>query len=212
MRPDSTKVYDLVKHFREALPDAVTLPQLFKQNGYHVQGMGKIFHPSVQDPPSWSVPWETAQAPIYGLEENRKIRQRKSAAAKAAGKTGKAANRASLGPAYESADVPDETFVDGKIATKAVRTLGELKEGGEPFFLAVGFARPHLPFVAPKKYWDLYDPTTIALAPNPFRPEGAPDYALLDSGELRGYHGMPKKGPIPDEAARTLKHGYYAAV
>lgn len=212
MRPDSTRVYDLVTHFRDALPDAVTLPQFFKQNGYFARGIGKLFHPGFDDPRSWSVPWETAQAPQYGLAENRKLRQQGAAKAKAAGKTGVALNRAAKGPAYEAADVPDDTFVDGKVAAKAVAALRDAKGRGGPFFLGVGFARPHLPFVAPRKYWDLYDPATIELASNPKRPEGAPEYSLLDSGELRGYVGMPKDGPIPDDAARTLKHGYYAAI
>ena len=208
MRPDSTRVYDLVTHFRDALPDAVTMPQFFKENGYFVRGLGKIYHPGFDDPRSWSVPWESAQAPLYGLEENRKIRQDRAQAAKAEGKPGNRARAA----AYESADVPDETFLDGKVAAKAVRALGEVRAKEEPFFLAVGFARPHLPFVAPKAYWDLYDPSTIALAPNPFRQEGAPEYAVLDGGELRNYHGIPKRGRIPDDLARELKHGYYAAI
>ena len=93
----------------------------------------------------------------------------------------------------------------------AVKALGECAKKDQPFWLGVGFIRPHLPFVAPKKYWDLYDPATIELAPNPFKPKGAPDYAVLPGGELRTYHGIPA-GPIPDDLARQLKHGYYAAI
>ena len=92
-----------------------------------------------------------------------------------------------------------------------METLRELGKKGAPFFLAVGFSKPHLPFVAPKKYWDLYDPAKISLAPNRFRPRGAPEYAILPGGELRSYHGIPE-GPIPDDLARQLKHGYYAAI
>lgn len=217
MRPDSTRVYDLVTHFRAALPDAVTLPQFFKENGYFVRGMGKLYHPGYEDPKSWSVPWENDKAAVYGSKENQEIRRASRDAAKAAGKTDSAANSSARGPAYESADVPDDTFIDGKIAVKAVKALQEQAarsktDDARPFFLGVGFIRPHLPFVAPRKYWDLYDPSTIALAPNPSRQEGAPEYAVLDSGELRNYHGIPKQGPIPDEVARTLKHGYYAAI
>jgi arylsulfatase A-like enzyme len=86
-----------------------------------------------------------------------------------------------------------------------------LKKKNQPFFLAVGFAKPHLPFVAPKRYWDLYDPAKIELASNPFHPKGAPEYAIMPGGELRSYHGIPK-GSIPDDLARQLKHGYYAAI
>ena len=115
------------------------------------------------------------------------------------------------GPAFEGADVPDNTYTDGKVADLAVATLRDLGKQPQPFFLAVGFVKPHLPFVSPKKYWDLYDPAKITLAPNPFRPKDAPEYAVLPGGELRSYHGIPQ-GSIPDELARQLKHGYYAAI
>jgi len=222
-RPDTTKVWDLVTHFRKALPDVVTLQQNFKNNGYFVQGMGKIFHGSLDDPQSWSVPWGTPKAVKYALEENRILDQRqyeaepdgdaKTAAIKAArdavGMPSSKMN--SRGPAFEGADVPDNTFQDGKVAELAVKTLQDMSQKKEPFFLAVGFIKPHLPFVAPKKYWDLYDPATIQLAPNKFRAKDAPDYAILPGGELRNYYGIPE-GSIPDDLARQLKHGYCAAV
>ncbi len=93
----------------------------------------------------------------------------------------------------------------------AVSALRECAKKDQPFWLGVGFIRPHLPFVAPKKYWDLYDPAKIQLATNPFKPKGAPEYAVGPGGELRSYHGIPA-GPIPDDLARRLKHGYYAAI
>jgi arylsulfatase A-like enzyme len=126
-------------------------------------------------------------------------------------KKGKAASRGPRGPAFESSDVPDNTFHDGALADMAVAALAECAKKDQPFWLGVGFIRPHLPFVAPKKYWDLYDPATIQLAPNPFPPKGAPEYAVLPGGELRSYHGIPT-GPIPDDLARQLKHGYFAAI
>jgi arylsulfatase A-like enzyme len=122
-----------------------------------------------------------------------------------------AGSRTKNGPAFEMADVPDDFYRDGKIANLAVETIRGLKSKKEPFFLGVGFSRPHLPFVSPKKYWDLYDPAAIQLAPNPYRPKGAPEYALTTSGELRNYLGIPAEGPMPDALARQLKHGYYAA-
>ena len=88
------------------------------------------------------------------------------------------------------------------VAEQAVKTLRDIARKSEPFFFAVGFAKPHLPFVSPKKYWDLYDPAQIKLAPNPYHPEDSPDYALTTSGELRNYTNMPAKGPIPDNLAR----------
>ena len=236
-RPDTNKVWDLVTHFRVALPDVVTLPQLFKNSGYFVQGMGKIYHGSLDDPRSWSVPWGTPKADTYALPENVKLNARRygvdpgganapeakakgkgkaKAAAPAVGQTtrsvpdGMPTARNLRGPAFEGADVPDNFFQDGKVAELAVETLRDMSKKKEPFFLAVGFVKPHLPFVAPKKYWDLYDSAKIELAPNKFRPRGAPDYAILPGGELRNYHGIPE-GSLPDDLARQLKHGYYAA-
>jgi arylsulfatase A-like enzyme len=213
-RPDTTKVWDLETHFRRALPDIVTLPQHFQQNGYFVQGMGKLYHGGFDDPPSWSVPWTSPKTGhgTYGLPENIAIVQGKQEASRAAsaGKKKKGSDRA-RGPAFEGAEVADNYFHDGALADMAVAALQEVAKKDQPFWLGVGFIRPHLPFVAPKKYWDLYDPAKIQLAPNPFKPRGAPEFAVLPGGELRNYHAVPP-GPIPDEFARQLKHGYYAAI
>jgi arylsulfatase A-like enzyme len=213
-RPDTTRVYDLETHFRNNLPDVVTLPQHFKNQGYFVQGMGKLFHGGLDDAPSWSVPWSKPRLPhgAYGLPENRAIVQRKVKESRKLKAEGKRTRRRDYGPAFESSEVPDNAFHDGALADLAVTALGDLAKKDQPFWLGVGFIRPHLPFVAPKKYWDLYDPAEIALAPNPYPPRGAPEYAVTGGGELRTYHGIPAQGPIPDETARQLKHGYYAAI
>jgi iduronate 2-sulfatase len=117
------------------------------------------------------------------------------------------------GAAYEAADVPDDAYADGQIADEAVRRLqSAAKKPEEPFFLAVGFVKPHLPFCAPKKYWDLYDPAQFKLADRRTPPEGAPAYAPTTWGELRQYKGVADEGPVPDEQQRTLIHGYYAAM
>ncbi|MBI1346858.1 sulfatase-like hydrolase/transferase [bacterium] len=211
-RPDTTKVWDLETHFRTALPDVVTLPQLFRQQGYFVQGMGKLYHGGFDDPPSWSTPWTSPKGGhgTYGLPENMAIVKAKIEASKTAPKKKKGGKVRNYGPAFEGADVPDNYFHDGALADMAVAALRERAEQ-QPFWLGVGFIRPHLPFVAPKKYWDLYDPAAINLAPNPYPPHDAPEYAVLPGGELRAYHGIPT-GPIPDDLARQLKHGYYAAI
>ena len=208
-RPDTTKVWDLVTHFRTAIPDVVTLPQHFKQNGYFVQGMGKLYHGGYDDPQSWSVPWSNPKVKAFGLPENE-ARQKASQAQKKQA-SGDGNEEGARGPAFEGADVPDNTFHDGALAEMAVKTLGEMAKKNQPFWLGVGFTKPHLPFVAPKKYWDLYDPAKIQLAPNPFRAKDAPEYAVLPGGELRNYQGIPT-GPISDDQARQLKHGYYAAI
>lgn len=204
-RPDTTKVWDLKTHFRVALPNVDTIPELFKKNGYFAQGIGKIYHPTVEDPQSWSVPWMTPKAPIYHTDE---VTKSSFNSADDDIPMGKGKN----GPAFESADVPDNFFKDGMTADLAVKTLGNLAKRPEPFFFAVGFAKPHLPFVSPKKYWDMYDPATIKLAPNPFHPHDAPSYSVTTTGELRQYSNIPTKAPIDDNLARQLKHGYYAAV
>jgi arylsulfatase A-like enzyme len=231
-RPDTTKVWDLVTHFRTALPDVVTLGQHFKNHGYFVQGMGKIYHGGFDDPATWSVPWQTPKAQTYGRPENNRYgrpgadpddeaatkarKDRKSGGkgkATPAEQPDAAATKTlnSRGPAFEASDVPDNTFQDGKVADLAVSTLNELKSRQQPFFLAVGFVKPHLPFVSPQRYWDLYDPAKIELAPNKYRPKDAPDYAILPGGELRNYKDIPETS-IPDDLARQLKHGYYAAI
>jgi iduronate 2-sulfatase len=210
-RPDTTKVYDLVTHFRKSLPDVVTLPQHFNNHGYFTRSVGKIYHPGFDDKPSWSEPAPRVNRPTYALEENKALVARKTAAA--AGKqfaAPSARSNAMKGPAYECADVPDNTYSDGAIADAAIEMLREAKD--KPFFLAVGFLKPHLPFVAPKKYWDLYRRDGIPMAPNPFPPQDAPRIALSNWGELRAYEDIPQVGPLTDEQAQTLKHGYYACV
>ncbi len=227
-RPDTSKVTDLATHFRVALPDVVTLGQHFKQNGYFVQGMGKIFHGHLDDAPTWSVPWQTPKAPRYALPENAasspvavegepddaapvtKGKQKKAKAA-SAGNDGEGGGG---GMVYECADVPDNTYQDGKVAELAVKTLQEMSKKPDPFFLAVGFIKPHLPWVAPKKYWDLYDESKIALAPNPLYPKDAPSYAIRKyDGEIYKYRGMVAKGKeVPDDLAHKLKHAYFASV
>lgn len=200
LRPDTTKVWDLKTHFREALPDVVTLPQHFKNNGYHTQCVGKIYHDpeEMRDPQSWSVP-ETldvtdAIGGKYALPENLAQQSGK--------KIGKAA-------AAECADVPDTAYIDGRVAEAAMAVLNTIKD--RPFFLGVGFRRPHLPFSAPKKYWDMHDRSKLTLPEFASKPKGCPDIALHDLMELRGYTDIPDVGPIDEEKALTLIHGYYAA-
>ncbi|MCK4965914.1 sulfatase, partial [bacterium] len=186
-------------------PSATVLPSHFKNNGYYTISNGKVFHHKIDSMEAWSEkPWRSNILPYpdkkvwnYLKEENIAILD---------------ASKNNRGPSYESADVPDNAYFDGKTADKAISDLNRLNKMDKPFFLAVGFLKPHLPFNAPKKYWDLYKRESIDLADNPFRPKGAPDAALHNWGELRQYVGIPGKGPLSDELARTLVHGYYACV
>jgi len=217
-RPDTTRVFDLKTHIRAALPDVVTLQQHFKNNGYFSEGMGKLFHGSLEDEPSYSVPHRTAKAGVYALEENKTLQQRGGK------KTTKNADEADAesrmrGPATECADVPDDMYEDGKTSVMAIEALRRLAPKAkskvdaeqQPFFLGVGFRKPHLPFVAPKKYWDLYDRASIPM-PYAERPHHAPDLAFANWGELRSYSDIPDVGPCDEAKTRELIHGYYACV
>ena len=201
LRPDTLKVWDLKTHFRQHHPDIVTLPQYFKRHGYYTQSFGKILHgqgaPST-DPPSWSAEpvWDhCTKRDQYVLPENRPGDQ-----------SGKQA-------ASECADVPDEAYIDGKVAARAVEKIKELAENERAFFLAVGFRKPHLPCCAPKKYWDRYKRKTFENENWPAlnRPKDGPDIALHNWKELRGYTDIPDIGAVPPEKAAEVRHGYYAA-
>ena len=121
-------------------------------------------------------------------------------------------NNDGAGPAYENADVEDNAYYDGKVTERSIRDLRKIKAMDKPFFLAVGYYKPHLPFNAPKKYWDLYDPDEIGLPDNPHVPENAPRASIHNFGELRAYYNIPPEGPLPDTLAHKLIHGYYACV
>ncbi|MCD6331912.1 MAG: sulfatase, partial [Bacteroidales bacterium] len=226
LRPDATEVWDLKTNLRTTLPDVVTLPQYFKNNGYKTVCIGKIFHNIFPDSLSWSEPKIYVKGfPFdpdagYFSDENLSYIEKRKASFIAAGNTrnldrfGKWYIKAS---ATECLDVPDNTYYDGAQTDIAVKKLEELKEYGKPFFFAVGYYRPHLPFNAPKKYWDLYQRDKIPLAKNPYIPENMPIMAINNLRELKGYTDFrtvrhPSKGSITEGEARLLKHGYYASV
>ncbi len=191
-RPDTTKVYDLLTHFRLNLPDVVTLPQYFKQHGYHTQAYGKLYHSGLDDPASWSVLPKGAKT---GIPQKLTPPQTKAG---------------SRGPAWESVEADDSSLADGQTADKAIETLKKLK--GKPFFLGVGFVKPHLPFIAPRKYYDLFKDVALPMPRNPYPPKDAPPMAATGFGELRYYRDVPSKGPIDQKMTGELIRGYYAAV
>src|SRR5687768_13575878 len=199
-RPDSTKVYDLETHFRDTIPDVVTLPQHFKANGYHTQSFGKIYHGGLDDKVSWSVPHTPAPGAAYADRKILANIQADREKAKAEGLKGRALNRAAKGPPWEAADVTDDgKLPDGGTADNAIAAMRDAKD--KPFFLAVGFLKPHLPFVAPKKYFNLYPRESIKLPPNQTPPTDAPKIAFTNFAELRNYMGMPKSDPLSDDQA-----------
>jgi iduronate 2-sulfatase len=203
LRPTTLGIYDLGTNFRKAATNAVTLGQYFQQHGYRAEAMGKIFHVghgNGDDAATWSVPHWQPRGGGYALKE--------STANPRPANTG-----GPRGAATECADVPDTTYGDGMIADEAIKRLRAAKErAGQPFFIAVGFLKPHLPFVAPKKYWDLYDRSMFDPPKRQTPPEGAPAFAPTTWGELRQYSDMPELGPLTIEQQRQLIHGYHAAV
>lgn len=219
LRPESLQIYDLGTHFRLAAPDVVTLPQHFKQNGYQSHGMGKIFHVghgNHEDDHSWSVPFVSPSG-LYALPRNQSAQEAAASTQSVSDQggtrdtRGRAATKRQA-PASESADVPDNAYADGRIADLAVERLRVFKQSGQPFFLAVGFRKPHLPFSAPKRYWDLYERAAFQLPARSTAPDGAPSFAGTNFGELRNYSDMPDVGPVTPEKARELIHGYHACV
>lgn len=216
LRPDTTKVWDLVTHFRAAQPDCITLPQHFKANGYHCAAINKIYHKGYEDGRSWSEPhWYSAGKAIDTdlVDYTKQIVTKHSVAVEEfMSPLPKVNSNSKPGPAFEVSQKAESDLPDGAAAAEAVKRLASLKSKGKPFFLAVGFAKPHLPFVAPKKYWDLYDPNTIPVPTIDHLPSGSPSFAGHTNGELHNYPGVPKEDPIPVEYAKQLRHGYYACV
>lgn len=214
LRPQSIGIYDLGTNFRKSVPDAVTLAQYFQGHGYRTEALGKIFHVghgNHEDPASWSVPHFKAKTIGYVLPENRATLTREEALFANAAK--QPAAKLPKGAATECADVPDNAYADGVIADEAVRRLQAAEaKPDQPWLLAVGFLKPHLPFCAPKKYWDLYDPAALPLPTLTAPPAGAPEFAPTTWGELRNYSDIPQTGPLDETKTRHLIHGYHAAV
>jgi iduronate 2-sulfatase len=199
LRPDNIKVWTLKPHFREEKPDVITLPQYYKENGYAAREVGKIYHDPAyhKDPQSWSGPsrynvTQNGKGHKYNLPENYLPNRSKAASA-------------------ECVNVPDTAYIDGKVCEAAIEVLKEI--GDSTFFLAVGFRRPHLPFTAPKKYWDLYEREDLKNElKDSERPVGSPEIAYHNSNELRGYEDINDQGEIPVEKQLELLHGYFASL
>lgn len=222
LRPDVTKVWDLNTHFRAAQPDCVTLPQHFRQSGYHTVALGKLEHHGFEDGPSWSDPRWFASGSLVSVDPKDWTKHTvtsfdgvESEYANPVSKTeGKknAKGKIKTGPAYEVSPKSDDELPDGATAAEAVKRLNALKAAGKPFFLAVGFVKPHLPFVAPKKYWDMHDADAIPLPAIDHMPDGTPDFVGHTNGELHSYLDVPEQNPIPADFAKTLRHGYHACI
>lgn len=221
-RPDTIGVIENTAYFRELNPDIVTLPQHLISQGYETVYCGKIYHARMTDEEhSWSRKPAWRKCPVkrkplpgaYALPENQLTWAENKE--KMLAKYGpKGSGGLIHGPAYESADVPDHVYGDGFNTQLAIATLKDHlgRKPEQPLFLALGFTKPHLDFIAPKKYWDMYDRNEIDLATQTQAPNRGAATGLHASFELRTRHGIPKSGPIGDDLARTLLHGYYACV
>lgn len=199
-RPDRGRIYEnrpLYQH----VPDAWSLNRHFQREGYETVTIGKVYHHGSDEQIGWSVPAMHPKGSWIGwgyltAEAERLVKE----------------DRTGRGPPCEAAEVPDADYPDGAALAAALEQLERLKRSKGPFFLAVGFVKPHLPFNAPKRYWDLYPRESIRLPDQTQPPKNAPACAVTNWDELRKYPGVPKKGPLPPELARQLIHGYYACV
>jgi len=205
IRPAPGRFVSYTARADQDTPEATTLNTHFQSNGYTTVSLGKIFHYPADNKQGWSEPPWRPQASEYQDEAAQRL-------AIAKHRKMYPQRQKVRGLPYESFDAPDDQYRDHHTASKAIDYLDRFAEREEPFFLAVGFFKPHLPFVAPKKYWDLYDESAIQLPANDQAPKDAPSQATHNSGELRAYATIPPRGRLSDRQARKLIHGYYACV
>lgn len=212
LRPNTSQIYNCESLEQDA-PGILTLDQHFENNGYEIWASGKIYHHGIDREKQFGESYIKVNTEEQGRgyldEESIEIVKEynnwysKNRNEKGGGR----------GPAFESPEVPDNAYHDGKMTDMAIDKLAELKKGDKPFFMAVGYKKPHLPFNAPKKYWDLYDADEIEKADNMFMPKNVSEYFNYNFGELRNYAGIPKGGTaFSEDLNKNLKHGYYACV
>jgi arylsulfatase A-like enzyme len=231
--PDRTKVWDLHTDFRKSAPNLVSMPEYLISQGYETTAVGKIYHKGSTSPghdaKSWSIPYisPTNFDPNYGdpafnYYQNPETKVKMAKLTEEAIAKGRKPNKTRgyvfkrLKPSTESADVSDEAYQDGLYTQVALQQIDELSKGDKPFFIAVGYQKPHLPFVAPKKYWDLYNRSEIELAKFQELAEGTPKLAYHSFGELRAYSDIDNKlkigDKLPEAKQRELIHGYMASI
>jgi iduronate 2-sulfatase len=233
--PDHNKVWDLHTDFRKSVPELVSMPEYLKNQGYFTTITGKkIFHDGScspgHDAKSWSEPYQLDNpkdkkkgSPAFRLFYNDSINKLTAKYIEEAKKTGLKGTEEIENYAFkklmissESFDVADQSYEDGLYANEAVKKLKKLAKKKQPFFYAIGFSRPHLPFNAPKKYWDLYDINTIEVEKFQELVPNTPSFLYHNFGELRAYNDIDNSYNntklIPEEKQRELIHGYMACV
>jgi iduronate 2-sulfatase len=212
LRPDTLDIYNC-KSLQEDAPNILTLNQHFEQNGYQIWASGKIYHHQTDHELQFGNTYHSPETQAVGRgyldaesaktveEYDRWYRQNKQQPG------------GGRGPAFEWPDVADNAYSDGKMTDMAISQLEYYRNSEEPFFMAVGYHKPHLPFNAPLKYWNLYDRHEISPAIYAGHPNNVSTFFNYNFGELRNYYGIPKGSEnLDDSLARTLKHGYYASV
>ena len=205
IRPAPKRFVSHLTYAERDAPGITTLNTHLKQNGYTTLSNGKVFHHPEDEAIGWSEPaWRPT------VRKGPLTPEAKAEKKKPGGNKDEDGNTRSA--PYEISPRPDDELGDGMVAQKTIADLQRLKGKEQPFFLVAGFFKPHLPFVAPKKYWDLYPAGTFKLPANYYPPKDAPAAAIVDDGELRSYAGVPKAGPLSDELAINLIHGYNACV
>ena len=213
MLPTKNRFLDYKTFVENEVPEAVTVPELLKNNGYTTISNGKIYHHLDDRDSDWNEVWrpyafdknDTGLAPTDYWQSIWKDYKNPYNASQY--------RITDRGPAYEGEDVLDSTYIDGLLTEKVIRDIKKLKKGKKPFFLTAGFISPHLPFNAPKKYWDLYDRNTIKQPENyNYTPIDAPEISISNWPEMRSYTNIPRQGQVSDRVAIDLIHGYYATI
>ena len=212
LRPDTLHIYNCGSLEMDA-PDVLTLDQHFENNGYNIWAAGKIYHHGID----YEVRFGDAYQEVHTEAVGRGYLSEEAIRIVEAYDLWYQDNRnqpgGGRGPAFEWPEVEDNAYHDGQMTDLAIHKLADLKAADKPFFMAVGYKKPHLPFNAPKKYWDMYDADQIGEADNPYHPQDVSPYFDYNFGELRNYYGIPKGNTaFNDSLNKTLKHGYYACV
>lgn len=212
--PATTQIFEIGRPLRATMPDITTVPQHFKNHGYHCRSFGKVYHVGIDDDLSWSVPAWHSKQPRYGAIGQAAMAARRRAYDDSGTKP-PARGKGGIfyaGPAFEATELGDDELLDGDTAAHGIEQLRQYaKNPDQPFFLAVGFSNPHVPWVAPQKYFDLYDRDALPLARNEFLPKNAPSFAATSGQDFRWYGNVPE-GPLDEPFKRACLHGYLAAI
>lgn len=210
IRPEYHEIYS-GGSVADLVPAALTINKHFEGNGYQIAAYGKIYHYESDHIAQFGGRWSDGSAKLL---KNGKYATQDSLDKLELNRHDPVRPHHDRGPAFESADVEDDAYYDGYNTERAIDSLRQFKASQKPFFLAVGFHKPHLPFNAPKKYWDLYPSESIKPAEIREAPRFSTQYTLRDPGELRNYYGMPKHNgeSVDAETELVLRRAYFACV